>query len=154
MDEEDAPPAPKAAPARPPNPELLRLHQKLHARVVQRMGMMSHALSNEARSLTALSQDLDQGSLAIVDEKSRLEAVRDVCCSHAERMTAHNTFAARTLETVQTKIVEQLEGSAVGDDWIMATSIPGHQYVGCLCFYLPGTPTPFFFLFLRFPCAR
>lgn len=129
MDEEDQPVAPKPAPARPPNPELLRIHEQLHACVAERINTLFHSIDEEARGLSALSDDLDRGQLAISDESRRLEAVRDVCRAHAERMASHNGFAVRALQTVQTKIVERLEGPDAGDDWIMATSIPGQQYV-------------------------
>lgn len=67
------------APPRPPNPELLALRARLHAKLSSSLHALSSATDAQRSQLAILESDLLKGEPAIVDEMQRLEAVRAVC---------------------------------------------------------------------------
>ncbi|KAG6832384.1 hypothetical protein H0H92_002652 [Tricholoma furcatifolium] len=73
-------------PPRPPNPELLRLHEQAHHKLTSELSSLSQALVVDSERLRAQQTDLLAGEPAIRDEMSRLEAVRDVCRNVAGRL--------------------------------------------------------------------
>lgn len=73
------------APPRPPNPQLLALHNEVHARLNTSMAHISSTLAEDTERLRAIQADLLAGEPAIRDEMGRLGAVRDVCRTVASR---------------------------------------------------------------------
>ena len=74
------------APPRPPNPELLRLHDSVHAKLSSELASLRQAMALDAERLRANQTDLLAGEPAIRDEMAHLEAVRDVCKGVGGRM--------------------------------------------------------------------
>ena len=112
-------------PPRPPNPELLRLQSEVHNKLTSELSSLSQALALDAERLRAQQADLLAGEPAIKDEMARLEAVRDVC----------RTVANRTRQAVQqaeSNITElRRKGDPEVDELVCATSIVHNQYVSC-----------------------
>ena len=84
---------PVIAPPRPPNPELIRLHESVHHKLSSELASITHAFAADAERLRAHQADLLSGEPAIKDEMARLEAVRDVCRNVASR-TRHAVLQA------------------------------------------------------------
>jgi ESCRT-I complex subunit TSG101 len=111
------------APPRPPNPELLQLHSRLHDKIKSELNSLSQALLSDAERLRALQTDLLDGEPAIRDEMGRLEAVRDVC----------RTVGGRLVDTVSRadKNVAELRrrGDPDIDEMVCATTIVHNQLI-------------------------
>jgi ESCRT-I complex subunit TSG101 len=128
LDEETAdslPPAQQfstAAPPRPPNPELLRLHSQVHDRIGSELASLSQVILLDAERLRAQQTDLLAGEPAIRDEMARLEAVRDVCNNVSGRLR-------NTVEQAERNITElRRKGDPEVDELICSTSIVHNQY--------------------------
>ncbi|WFD36983.1 suppressor protein stp22 of temperature-sensitive alpha-factor receptor and arginine permease [Malassezia cuniculi] len=117
--------SPPAAPARPINPEVRDLHERLHAKVAQRLSALSSSLASANSQLEALHTDLEKGTPAIHDEMQRLRAVRDVCRTSAQRYAELND-AAHTHATVLRSRELDIDSALV------ATSIAENQLVGLI----------------------
>ena len=111
------------APPRPPNPQLVALHDELHAKLSARLAALSSSLDQTNEQLAVLSSDLDRGRPAIEDEMRRLEAVRDVCRVTGDRLDETTRAARDRIDWLRSR--EDLDP----DGLIVATSIVGNQYV-------------------------
>lgn len=110
-------------PPRPPNPELLDLHAKVHHKLTSELDSLSKALALDAERLRAHQNDLLAGEPAIRDEMARLEAVRDVCQNVADRTRA-------AVHQAQSNITElRRKGDPEVDELVCSTSIVHNQYV-------------------------
>ena len=87
LDAVDQPEASSAGPAplRPLNPELAALRQALHAKLVNAHTALHASHQAFAQRQAAYAADLAKGEPALLDEMARLEAVRDVCRTVAQR---------------------------------------------------------------------
>ncbi|KII88560.1 hypothetical protein PLICRDRAFT_698920 [Plicaturopsis crispa FD-325 SS-3] len=112
-----------AAPPRPPNPELLRLHAQVHAKLTSELASTSQALALDAERLRAHQTDLLAGEPAIRDEMARLEAVRDVCRNVVGRMRDTVDQAERNVAELRRK------GDPEVDELVCSTSIVHNQLV-------------------------
>lgn len=109
------------APPRPPNPETLRLHSQVHAKLTSELNSLSHAMTLDAERLRAHQTDLLAGEPAIRDEMARLEAVRDVCRNVADR-------TRRTVEQAGSNVAElRRKGEPEVDELVCATNIVHDQ---------------------------
>lgn len=110
-------------PPRPPNPELLDLHAKVHHKLTSELDSLSKALALDAERLRAHQNDLLAGEPAIRDEMARLEAVRDVCQSVADRTRA-------AVHQAQSNITElRRKGDPEVDELVCSTSIVHNQLI-------------------------
>ncbi|KAJ3509229.1 hypothetical protein NMY22_g16364 [Coprinellus aureogranulatus] len=108
-------------PPRPPNPELLALHQRVHERLTSELHSLSKAFELDAERLRATQRDLLQGEPAIKDETARLEAVRNVCFSVADR-------TRNVVEKVEGNINDlKRKGDPNVDEMVCATTIVHNQ---------------------------
>ncbi|EPQ30326.1 uncharacterized protein PFL1_01852 [Pseudozyma flocculosa PF-1] len=110
-------------PPRPPNPELLAMHDRLLSKIDSRLSALSASLSQSNQHLEVLSADLDRGRPAIEDEMRRLEAVRDVCRVTGDRVEATVVEAQKRIEWLRSKEDPDVDGM------VLATSIVGNQLV-------------------------
>ncbi|KAN0064771.1 Suppressor protein stp22 of temperature-sensitive alpha-factor receptor and arginine permease [Thecaphora frezii] len=110
-------------PPRPPNPELLAMHERLLDKIQSRLASLSASLEQSNQHLQVLSSDLDRGRPAIEDEMRRLEAVRDVCRATGDRMEATVEEAKERIEWLRNKEEPDVDGM------VLATSIVGNQLV-------------------------
>ncbi|KAG6911499.1 hypothetical protein DXG01_014573 [Tephrocybe rancida] len=108
-------------PPRPPNPELLRLHEQVHHKLVSELASLSQALALDAERLRAHQTDLLAGEPAIRDEMARLEAVRDVCRSVAGRFKGSVRQAEVNIAELRRK------GDPEVDELICSTTIVHNQ---------------------------
>lgn len=115
-------PVPAPAPARPLNPEVHALHERVHAKASARLGALEAQLAHSNAQLDALYTDLQRGGPAIRDEMQRLAAVRDLCNTNAARYAELND-AARTRAAVLRSRELDLDAALV------ATSIAENQCV-------------------------
>ncbi|KAG5643472.1 hypothetical protein DXG03_000860 [Asterophora parasitica] len=121
--EAQIPPVTFAPPPRPPNPELLHLHEKVYHKVTSELSSLSQALVLDAERLRAHQTDLLAGEPAIRDEMARLEAVRDVCCNVAGRMK-------RSVQQGEINIAElRRKGDPEVDELICSTTIVHNQLI-------------------------
>ncbi|KAI0736986.1 UEV-domain-containing protein [Fomitopsis betulina] len=111
------------APPRPPNPELLRLHGQVHAKLRSELASLQQAMALDAERLRAHQADLLAGEPAIRDEMARLEAVRDVCRTVAERMRGVVDAGARNVAELKRK------GDPEVDELVCSTTIVHNQLV-------------------------
>lgn len=111
------------APPRPPNPELLRLQSAVHDKLSAELSSLSQALAIDAEKLRAQQADLLAGEPAIKDEMARLEAVRDVCRSVADRTRGAVRQAEANIAELRRK------GDPEVDELVCATSIVHNQSV-------------------------
>ncbi|KAJ7470729.1 UEV domain-containing protein [Mycena latifolia] len=120
-----APQAVLAAPAppRPPNPELLRLHAAVHAKLSSEIASLGHALALDAERLRAHQADLLAGEPAIRDEMARLEAVRDVCRTAAGRMRGAVEVGERNVADLRAKSTPEV------DELVCSTTIVHNQLI-------------------------
>ncbi|KAJ7685150.1 UEV domain-containing protein [Mycena polygramma] len=120
-----APQAVPAAPAppRPPNPELLRLHAAVHTKLSSELASLGHALALDAERLRAHQADLLAGEPAIRDEMGRLEAVRDVCRTAADRMRGAVETAERNVADLRAKSTPEV------DELVCSTTIVHNQLI-------------------------
>jgi ESCRT-I complex subunit TSG101 len=109
------------APPRPPNPELLRLHAAVHAKLSSEVASLGHALSLDAERLRAHQADLLAGEPALRDEMARLEAVRDVCRTAAGRMRGAVEAAERNVADLKAKNEPEV------DELVCSTTIVHNQ---------------------------
>ncbi|KAG6868378.1 hypothetical protein C0993_004024 [Termitomyces sp. T159_Od127] len=117
----NAPPAAAPPPPRPPNPELLRLHDQVHQKLTSELRSLSQALALDAERLRAHQTDLLGGEPAIRDEMARLEAVRDVCRNVTLRLR-------NNVQQAETNIVElRRKGDPEVDELICSTTIVHNQ---------------------------
>ncbi|PWY99571.1 UEV-domain-containing protein [Testicularia cyperi] len=112
-----------APPPRPPNPELLAMHDRLFAKIDARLSTLSSTLEGSNQQLQVLASDLDRGAPAIEDEMSRLRAVRDVCRSTGDRLEETVTQTRERIAFLKGK--EEPDP----DSMVLATSIVGNQLV-------------------------
>ena len=115
------PPTVAAAPPRPPNPELLRLHEQVHAKIASELASLSQAMALDAERLRANQTDLLAGEPAIRDEMARLEAVRDVCRGVAARLEGVVAAGERNVAELRRK------GDPEVDEMICSTTIVYNQ---------------------------
>ena len=115
------PPSEAPAPPRPPNPELLRLHEQVHAKLRSELASLQQAMALDAERLRAHQADLLAGAPAIRDEMARLEAVRDVCRTVAERMRGVVDAGARNVAELRRK------GDPEVDELVCSTTIVHNQ---------------------------
>ncbi|TFK29905.1 UEV-domain-containing protein [Coprinopsis marcescibilis] len=113
----------RSAPPRPPNPELLELHRRVHQKLTSELGSLSQALALDADRLRAHQNDLLAGEPAIRDEMARLEAVRDVCRSVADRTRDAVQRAESNVSELRRK------GDPEVDELVCATSIVHNQLI-------------------------
>ncbi|KAJ6547527.1 UEV domain-containing protein [Mycena capillaripes] len=115
--------APQPAPPRPPNPELLRLHAAVHAKLSSELASLGQALAIDAERLRAHQADLLAGEPAIRDEMGRLEAVRDVCRTAAGRMRGAVETAERNVAELRAKSNPEV------DELVCSTTIVHNQLI-------------------------
>jgi ESCRT-I complex subunit TSG101 len=134
---DDAPPlAIQAAPPRPPNPELLHLHARLHEKLRTELASVSQAMALDGERLRAQQADLLTGVPAIRDEMGRLEAVRDVCRGVASRLRD-------TIQTAERGVTElKRKGDPPVDELVCSTSIVHNQYVSFSAAFFGFTARP------------
>ena len=113
----------QAAPPRPPNPELLHLHARVHEKLRAELDSVSQAMTLDGERLRAQQADLLTGVPAIRDEMGRLEAVRDVCRGVASRLRGAIQSAERGVAELKRK------GDPPVDELVCSTSIVHNQYV-------------------------
>ncbi|KAI0064599.1 UEV-domain-containing protein [Artomyces pyxidatus] len=112
-----------AAPPRPPNPELLSLHARVHAKVTSELASLAQAMALDAKRLRAHQTDLLAGEPAVRDEMARLEAVRDVCRGVAGRLRG-------TVELAEKNVAElKRKGDPPVDELVCSTSIVHNQLI-------------------------
>ena len=116
-------PAPNLAPPRPPNPELLRLHEQVRNKLAGELASLAHAHALDAERLRAHQRDLLAGEPAIRDESARLTAVRDVCGGVAARLRGAVQAAEANVAELRRK------GDPPVDELVCAPSIVHNQYV-------------------------
>ncbi|KAI0781019.1 UEV domain-containing protein [Trametes elegans] len=114
---------PAPAPPRPPNPELLRLHDEVHAKVSSELASLSQAMALDSERLRANQADLLAGEPAIRDEMARLEAVRDVCRGVAARLEQVVAAGERNVAELKRK------GDPEVDELVCSTTIVYNQLV-------------------------
>lgn len=105
------------------NPELLRLHHDLHAKITAELGAFSNALGADTERLRATQADLLAGEPAIRDEMARLEAVRSVCVAVGNRLSDVVTRAEANVQSLKSK------GDPEVDELVCSTAIVYNQYV-------------------------
>ncbi|KAI1795953.1 UEV-domain-containing protein [Ganoderma leucocontextum] len=115
--------APAVVPPRPPNPELLRLHDQVHARISSELASLSQAMALDAERLRANQTDLLAGEPAIRDEMARLEAVRDVCRGVSARLEQVVAVAERNVAELKRK------GDPEVDEMVCSTTIVYNQLI-------------------------
>lgn len=108
-------------PPRPPNPETLRLHAAVHQKLVSELSSLSEALATDADRLRAHQTDLLNGEPAIRDEMARLEAVRTVCSTVANRMKGLISQAESNITELRRK------GDPEVDELVCSTTIVHNQ---------------------------
>ncbi|KAG6879518.1 hypothetical protein C0992_001851 [Termitomyces sp. T32_za158] len=119
----NAPPAFAPPPPRPPNPELLRLHDQVHHKLTSELSSLSQALALDAERLRAHQTDLLAGGPAIRDEMARLDAVRDVCRNVVLRLR-------NSVQQAETNIAElRRKGDPEVDELICSTTIVHNQLI-------------------------
>ncbi|KAF8682609.1 UEV protein [Rhizoctonia solani] len=118
----EAPPSPNAPP-RPINPELLRLHHDLHAKITVELSALSNALAGDNERLRATQGDLLAGEPAIRDEMARLEAVRSVCTTVGDRLQDVVARAEANMHHLKSK------GDPEVDELVCSTAIVYNQLV-------------------------
>ncbi|KAH7340782.1 UEV domain-containing protein [Rhizoctonia solani] len=118
----EAPPSPNAPP-RPMNPEILRLHHDLHAKITAELNSLSGALAGDNERLRATQGDLLAGEPAIRDEMARLEAVRSVCTTVGDRLQDVVTRAEANVRNLKSK------GDPEVDELVCSTAIVYNQLV-------------------------
>ncbi|KAL5635666.1 hypothetical protein ACGC1H_004462 [Rhizoctonia solani] len=118
----EAPSSPNAPP-RPMNPELLRLHHDLYAKITTELNALSNALAGDNERLRATQGDLLAGEPAIRDEMARLEAVRSVCTTVGDRLQDVVTRAEANVRNLKSK------GDPEVDELVCSTAIVYNQLV-------------------------
>ncbi|TFK42617.1 UEV domain-containing protein [Crucibulum laeve] len=112
-----------SAPPRPPNPELLRLHEQVHHKLTSELGSLTQALVLDAERLRAHQTDLLAGEPAIRDEMARLEAVRDVCNNVANKMR-------QAVQQAEVNVADlRRKGDPEVDELVCSTSIVHNQLI-------------------------
>ncbi|KAK0210715.1 UEV domain-containing protein [Desarmillaria ectypa] len=112
-----------APPPRPPNPELLRLHDQVHQKLTSELASLAQALSLDAERLRAQQSDLLLGEPAIRDEMARLEAIRDVCRNVSNRMRSTVDQTERNMSELRRK------GDPEVDELVCSTTIVHNQLI-------------------------
>ena len=112
-----------ALPPRPPNPELLRLQTQVYEKLKSELNSLTEALSHDAEKSRAHQADLLLGEPAIKDEMARLQAVRDVCHSVADRTRQAAQKAEANIAELRRK------GDPEVDELVCATTIVHNQWV-------------------------
>ncbi|KAF5365780.1 hypothetical protein D9758_003310 [Tetrapyrgos nigripes] len=124
LDEDPIPIAASAAvPPRPPNPELLRLHDQIHAKLTSELNSLHQALVLDAERLRAYQADLLAGEPAIRDEIARLEAVRDVCRTVVTRHRDTVNLTEKNISDLRRK------GDPEVDELVCSTTIVHNQLI-------------------------
>ncbi|CAK5264566.1 unnamed protein product [Mycena citricolor] len=112
-----------AAPPVPPNPQIVSLHNEVHAKLSSSLASLSTALALDAERLRAHQGALLAGEPAIRDEMARLEAVRDVCNGVVGRVGAVVSGAESWVNDVRGR------GEPSVDELVCGVSIVGNQVV-------------------------
>ncbi|KZV72907.1 UEV-domain-containing protein [Peniophora sp. CONT] len=111
------------APPRPPNPELLRLHEQVRNKLAGELASLAHAHALDAERLRAHQRDLLAGEPAIRDESARLTAVRDVCGGVAARLRG-------AVQAAESNVAElRRKGDPPVDELVCAPSIVHNQLI-------------------------
>jgi len=114
------------APPRPPNPELLRLHTEVHEKLKTELNSLTQALAHDAERLRVHQADLLVGEPAIKDEMARLQAVRTVCRSVADR-------TRQAVQKAEANIAElRRKGDPEVDELVCATTIVHNQLINLI----------------------
>ena len=108
-------------PPRPPNPELLHLHQQIYQKLISETSSLSQALALDADRLRAHQSDLLAGEPAVRDEMARLEAVRDVCRTVSGRLNGSIQQAGINIAQLRRK------GDPELDELVCSTTIVYNQ---------------------------
>ncbi|KAF9464664.1 UEV domain-containing protein [Collybia nuda] len=111
------------APPRPPNPELLHLHNQVYEKLSSEIRSLSQALALDGERLRAHQMDLLSGEPAIRDEMARLEAVRDVCRNVSGRLKGTVTQAEVNIAELRRK------GDPEVDELVCSTTIVHNQLI-------------------------
>lgn len=115
--------APTPAPPRPPNPELLYMHNLLYNKIQARIHHLRTTSEQSQEQMKLLSEDLDRGEMAVKDEMARLEAVRDICRSTGDQLE-------QTVEAAKQRITELHAREEPDIDGVLsATSLVGNQLI-------------------------
>lgn len=115
--------APAPAPPRPPNPELLYMHNLLYNKIQARIHHLRTTSEQSQEQMKLLSDDLDRGEMAVKDEMARLEAVRDICRSTGDQLE-------QTVEAAKQRIAELHAREEPDIDGVLsATSLVGNQLI-------------------------
>jgi ESCRT-I complex subunit TSG101 len=122
-------------PPRPPNPELLQLHARVHQKLATDLASLTQALAADAERLRAQQADLLKGEPAIRDEMGRLEAVKTVCSSVSGRMKQTVDLAERNITELRRK------GDPEVDELVCSTTIVHNQSAHLLFFVDVSNPT-------------
>ncbi|GJJ12173.1 hypothetical protein Clacol_006414 [Clathrus columnatus] len=110
-------------PPRPPNPEILRLHADILAKINSEYTALDYALNTDMQRLRTAQGDLLAGEAAIHDEMGRLQAVRDVCGAVADRYRT-------TIQSTEANLNElRRKGDPEVDELICSTSIVYNQLI-------------------------
>jgi ESCRT-I complex subunit TSG101 len=105
---------------------LLNLHQQAHHKLTSELNSLSQALALDAERLRAQQSDLLAGEPAIKDEMARLQAVRDVCRSVANRIR-------QAVHQAESNIAElRRKGDPEVDELVCATSIVHNQLINLI----------------------
>jgi len=97
------------------------LHAHVHEKLLSELNSLTQALVHDAERLRAHQADLSVGEPAVKDEMARLQAVRDVCRSVAQR-------TGQAVQTAETNIAElRRKGDPEVDELVCATTIVHNQ---------------------------
>jgi hypothetical protein len=111
------------APPRPPNPELIALHARLHEMFTTELASLTTSVAQENERLRGAQADLLKGEPAVRDEMARLEAVRGVCQTVCHQLAEVVNSAENAIANLERK------GEPEIDELVCATSIVHNQYV-------------------------
>lgn len=112
-----------AGPPRPPNPELISIHARLHEKFTTELASLTTSVAQENERLRGAQADLLKGEPAVRDEMARLEAVRDVCQTVCHQLADVVNSAENAIANLERK------GEPAVDELVCATSIVHNQYV-------------------------
>lgn len=104
------------------NPQVLALHQDLHAKFVTALTSLHSTIAADSARLRAAQSDLLAGPPAIQDEMARLRAVRDVCTTVAGRYQETIRKAEGNLNELRKR------GEVDVDEMLIAGSILHNQF--------------------------
>lgn len=109
------------APPRPPNPELLALHNSLHQKFTQSLSNLAQAHESTVARLRSIQTNLLAGEPAIRDEMARLVAVKDVCSSVVRRLSVVVTQTEGRVDEMKRK------GEPAVDEMVCSSDVVYNQ---------------------------